>query len=70
MPRPDIYPITAAELARRLEVDGKRLRDVLRAYPELTPGHLPNEHYRIDQHAEQAIRAHPAVSTIPGLRRR
>jgi hypothetical protein len=26
---------------------------VLRAHPELVPGHLPNEHYRIDRLAEQ-----------------
>lgn len=57
-------PIPAAELARRLNVDGKRLRDVLRAHPGLVPGHLPNEHYRIDPQAEQAIRHHPEVQSL------
>jgi hypothetical protein len=64
MPQRDLYPISAAELARRLAVDGKRLRDVLRAHPDLVPGHPPNEHYRIDREAEQAIRRHPEIQVL------
>jgi hypothetical protein len=61
-------PITAAELARRMGVNGKRLRAVLRANRELTPGHALNEHYRIDRETEAAIRAHPDVQALPHLR--
>ena len=64
MARPDDYPITAAELARRLKVNGKRLRDVLRAHPELVAGHRPNEHYRIDRDAEQTIRQRPEIRVL------
>jgi hypothetical protein len=56
MAQPDDYPIIAAELARRLKVNRKRLRDVLRAHPELVPEHLPNEHYRIDWRTRNVIR--------------
>ena len=64
MPQADAYSINAAELARRLKVNGKHLRDVLRAHPELVPGHLPNEHYRIDRQTEQRIRQHPEVRVL------
>jgi GIY-YIG catalytic domain len=57
MPQSDPYPINAAELARRLAVDGKRLRDVLRTYPELVPGHLPNARYRISLGSQSPQRA-------------
>jgi hypothetical protein len=39
------YPINAAPLARKHRVNERSLRSQLRAHPELTPGHVANEHY-------------------------
>ena len=71
MTRPSDYPINAAELARRIHVDGKQLNNVLRAYPaELAPGHDRGTHYRIDRAMAEQITQHPEVRVlVRGIRR-
>jgi hypothetical protein len=61
--RPDEYPLTAAELARRLKVDGKQLRHAIREH-DLVPGHDKGAHYAIDREPERRIAAHPAVAAL------
>lgn len=63
MGRPDDYPLTAAELARRLRVDGKQLRHAIRRH-DLVPGHEKATHYTIDRELERAISTHPAVVAL------
>jgi hypothetical protein len=66
---PAAYPITAAELARILRIDGKQLRDVLRAHPELVPGHAWGEHYRIDRQTQRGIERQPEVQALLARKR-
>lgn len=61
------YPdaINAEELAEKHGVQGLALRNMLRAYPDLTPGHHWHEHYRIDAEVEARIVAHPEFQGLP-----
>lgn len=60
--RPDL---NAEQLAEKHGVDGLALRNMLRAHPELTPGHERHEHYRIDAEVEARIVAHPEFQGLP-----
>lgn len=57
--------INAEELAEKHGVQGLALRNMLRAHPDLTPGHHWHEHYRIDAEAEARIVAHPEFQGLP-----
>jgi hypothetical protein len=59
--------INAEELAEKHGVQGLALRNMLRAHPELTPGHEHGDDYRIDSDAEARIVSHPEFQ---GLTRR
>jgi hypothetical protein len=63
MPAPDRYPINAEELARRLRVNAKSLRVLLRKR-DLVPGHVKHTEYRIYRDAERAIWRHPDVQGL------
>jgi hypothetical protein len=62
----DQYPINATELARKLRVNGKSLRELLRLH-NLVPGQAGDKEYRITQAAETAIWRHPDVQTLPRI---
>ncbi len=62
----DRYPINATELARKLRVNAKSLRTVLRLH-NLVPGQVGDKEYRITQAVETAIWRHPDVQTLPRL---
>ena len=62
----DRYPINATELARKLRVNAKSLRAVLRLH-NLVPGQVGDKEYRITQTVETAIWRHPDVQTLPRL---
>lgn len=51
--------INAEQLAEKRGVQGLALRNLLRAHPELTPGHEWHRHYRIDAETEARIVSHP-----------
>jgi hypothetical protein len=57
--------MNAEELAEKHGVQGLALRNMLRAHPDLTPGHHWHEHYRIDVEVETRIVAHPEFQTLP-----
>jgi hypothetical protein len=57
--------INAEELAEKHGVQGLALRNMLRAHPDLTPGHHWHEHYRIDAEVEARIVAHPEFQGLP-----
>ena len=59
----DRYPINATELARKLRVNAKSLRALLRLH-DLVPGQMGDREYRITQAIETAIWRHPAVQTL------
>jgi hypothetical protein len=63
-PVTDRYPINATELARKLRVNAKSLRALLRLH-KLVPGQLGDKEYRISQAVETAIWRHPDVQTLP-----
>ena len=66
MPAPDRYPINAKELSRKLRVNAKSLRALLRLH-DLVPGHLKHREYRIHQKAESAIWRDLHVQRLPRL---
>jgi hypothetical protein len=59
------YPINGAQLARKHHVNQRSLRAQMRAHPELTPDHVPGEHYVIDRDTEREIMSHPAIRGLP-----
>jgi hypothetical protein len=61
----DSQEINAEELTEKHGVQGLALRNLLRARPELTPGHEWHEHYRIDAEVEARIVAHPEFQGLP-----
>jgi hypothetical protein len=61
----DPNSINAEELAEKHGVQGLALRNMLRAHPDLTPGHQWHEHYRIDAEVEARIVAHPEFRGLP-----
>lgn len=61
----DSQEINAEQLADKHGVQGLALRNMLRAHPELTPGHEWHEHYRIDAEIEARIVAHPEFQGLP-----
>jgi hypothetical protein len=62
------YPMTGEDMARKYVVQGLALREMLRAHPELTPGHEWHERYRIDAETEARIVAHPDFQGLPRRR--
>jgi hypothetical protein len=66
MPAPDQYPINAAELARKLRVNAKSVRALLRLH-DLVPGHVKHKEYRISQNAESAVWRDLNVQRLPRL---
>jgi hypothetical protein len=59
------YPMrSAAEMARKHRCHGLSLRNLLRANPDLVPGHAPNERYVIDQEIEARIIGHPDFAAV------
>jgi DNA-binding transcriptional MerR regulator len=64
MSAPDHYPINAEELARKLRVNAKPLRALIRLH-NLVPGHVKHKEYRIYQEAETAIWRHLDVHGLP-----
>jgi len=60
------YPINAEELARKLRVNPKSLRALIRLH-NLAPGHVKHREYRIDQNAESAIWRDLNVQRLPRL---
>jgi hypothetical protein len=70
MPRTETggsYPMNAEEMARKNGKDGLALRNLLRANPNLTPGHIYRTRYEIDENDEKRIVSHPGFA---GLDRR
>ena len=61
----DPQEINAEQLAENHGVQGLALRNLLRAHPEMTPGHDWHEHYRIDAETEAGIVSHPAFQRLP-----
>jgi hypothetical protein len=61
----DPQEINAEQLAEKHGVQGLALRNLLRAHPELTPGHEWHEHYRIDAETEALIVGHPEFQGLP-----
>jgi DNA-binding transcriptional MerR regulator len=64
MSAPDHYPINAEELARKLRVNAKSLRALIRLH-DLVPGHVEHKEYRIYQEAETGIWRHLDVHGLP-----
>lgn len=52
--------MTAPELARRLGLNPKRLRDLMRKH-RLVPTHLRYERYRLQPDDVERISGHPAI---------
>ena len=67
MSAPDHYPINAEELARKLRVNAKSLRALIRLH-DLVPGHVKHKEYRIYQEAETAVGRHLDVHGYRGIR--
>jgi hypothetical protein len=61
----DPAEVNAEQLAEKHGVQGLALRNLLRAHPELTPGHEWHEHYRIDAATEDRIVSHPEFQGLP-----
>jgi hypothetical protein len=57
--------IDAEELAERHGVQGLALRNMLRAHPDLVPGHQWHESYRIDPETAALIVNHPEFQRLP-----
>ena len=57
--------INAEELARKYGRDDRQLRAMLRAHPDLTPGHQHGQRYQIDTDAEARIVNHPKFRRSP-----
>jgi hypothetical protein len=66
MTRTTGYPMNGAEMARKHARDGLSLRNLLRAHPELVPGHVYKALYRIYEDDEKRIMSH---SGFAGVRR-
>jgi hypothetical protein len=60
---PVAYPVNGAELAKRLRVNAKSLRSLIRLH-NLVPGHLKHKEYRIFQDAETVIWHHVDVQAL------
>jgi hypothetical protein len=58
------YPMNAEEMARKHGKDGLSLRDLLRANPKLTPGHVYRARYEIYQEDEVRIKHHPRFAGV------
>jgi hypothetical protein len=56
--------INAEALAEKYGIQGLALRNMLRANPELVPGHVWHEQYRIDAVTEARIVSHPEFQTL------
>ena len=56
--------INAEALAEKFGIKGLALRNMLRAHPELVPGHVWHEQYRIDAETEARIVSHPEFQTL------
>jgi hypothetical protein len=68
MPRAKMgYPMNAEEMARKHGRQGLSLRNLLRANPTLTPGHVYRAPYEIYEDDEKRIMGHPGFG---GVRRR
>ena len=61
----DPEEISAEELAEKHGVQGLALRNMLRAHPELTPGHEWHERYRIDADTGTRIVTPPEFQGLP-----
>lgn len=62
---PDPYPVNGEEFAAKHHRDGRELRAMLRRHPDLVPGHLKHERYRIGREAESLITTHPEFKALP-----
>jgi hypothetical protein len=58
------YPMNAEEMARKHGRDGLSLRNLLRANPKLTPGHVYRARYAIYENDEKRIVKHPGFAGI------
>jgi hypothetical protein len=56
--------MNGAELARKYGRDGRSLRNLLRANPELMPGHVHGTHYEIYEADEERIRGHAGFAGV------
>jgi len=56
--------INAEALAEKFGIQGLALRNMLRAHPELVPGHVWHEQYRIDAETEAGIVSHPEFQAL------
>jgi hypothetical protein len=56
------YPMNAEEMARKHGKDGLALRNLLRANPNLTPGHIYRTRYEIYENDEKRIKSHPGFA--------
>ncbi|MGA8365102.1 MAG: hypothetical protein WB709_11360 [Solirubrobacteraceae bacterium] len=60
-----VEPVMSAEdMARKHDLDGLSLRNMLREHPDLTPGHRHGEEYEITPEIERAVSAHPAFQSV------
>lgn len=53
-------PITAAQLAKSLGLNGRWLRQLIRDH-RLASAHVPHEHYRLQADDIERTKRHPAV---------